>query len=106
MIRVIVLLILLFILAIVLISSSSKNNPNAQHELVQKSLNTKNVYRIFSDFATSECCNQNYNRDAHLLGYKELAFTTKEDYTHAILINKAMPKLTIPKENVIGFTCE
>jgi len=33
-------------------------------------------------------------------------FTFDDDYTHAILLNKIMPQLTIPKENVIGLAHE
>jgi hypothetical protein len=33
-------------------------------------------------------------------------FTNSDDYTHAILVNTPMPKLTIPKENVIGISFE
>lgn len=32
--------------------------------------------------------------------------TLNDDFTHAIIINKAMPQLTIPKENVIGLSYE
>jgi hypothetical protein len=37
---------------------------------------------------------------------KELYITTGDDYTHAIILNTAMPLLTIPKEKVIGFAFE
>jgi hypothetical protein len=76
-----------------------------------KTKETQKVFRIFSDFSNSETynsenCNQNYNRNKYSLPYKNVKFTANNDYTHAILINKAMPKLTIPKENVIGFSVE
>ena len=37
---------------------------------------------------------------------KNYSFTSGEDYTHAILMNKAMPSLRIPRENVIGLAFE
>jgi hypothetical protein len=33
-------------------------------------------------------------------------FTEDDNYTHAIILNTAMPILTIPKENVLGLACE
>ena len=33
-------------------------------------------------------------------------FTTNDDYTHAIIFNKSMPDLKIPKDNVIGLSQE
>lgn len=37
---------------------------------------------------------------------KTYSFTSEEDYTHAIIMNKAMPQLKIPKRNVIGLAFE
>jgi hypothetical protein len=37
---------------------------------------------------------------------KQIYITDKDDYTHAIILNKAMPVLNIPKQNVIGLACE
>jgi len=37
---------------------------------------------------------------------KEIELTNEDNYTHAIIINMCMPKLSIPKENVIGFAHE
>jgi hypothetical protein len=37
---------------------------------------------------------------------KKIYITNEDDYTHAIIINTIMPKLKIPKENVIGFAFE
>jgi len=37
---------------------------------------------------------------------KTYSFTFNDDYTHAILINLAMPKLNIPKNNVVGIAFE
>ena len=72
------------------------------------------MYRIrfFSSFCDSENCksvyerlcethkNPNYGLD------KSFYFVTDETYTHAVIINTAMPSLTIPKENVIGLAFE
>lgn len=68
--------------------------------------------RIFSDFCTSEvasnsyvlCCDASNNP---CYGYdKDFIFVNDDSYTHAILLNKAMPNLTIPKSNVIGLAQE
>jgi hypothetical protein len=69
-------------------------------------IHTEKVFRIFSDFSSSEVCNRNYNKNKYDSMYDNIKFTTNDDYTHAILINKAMPNLSIPKENVIGFSVE
>lgn len=69
--------------------------------------------RIFSDFSSCEGNKSTYEDlcMAHankLYGPdKEIYITTDDDYTHAILINRAMPVLKpIPKENVVGFAFE
>lgn len=68
------------------------------------------VIKIFSDYATSHRMASDYisNHDLFLdknynITYR---FTIDNDYTHAIIVNKAMPKLNIPKENVIGIAHE
>ena len=70
------------------------------------------IVKIFSDFCDSETCKKNFEV---ICGFKNIPtygidknvyITTKNDYTHAIIINKAMPILTIPKSNVIGFAFE
>jgi len=38
--------------------------------------------------------------------YKDYYITSDDDYTHAIIINKEMPELNIPKKNVIGLAFE
>ena len=71
-------------------------------------------YRIkfFCDFANTSHCKTVYERInyAHLLDYygedKDIYITENDDYTHAIIMNKAMPVLNIPKENVIGLAFE
>ena len=66
--------------------------------------------RIFSDFCSSEGAIRtfvNLNELEKDEDYnKNYSFTSGEDYTHAILMNKAMPSLRIPRENVIGLAFE
>ena len=70
------------------------------------------IIKIFSNFCHSNECKKKYetlcethNMKNYGLG-KDLYITTGEDYTHAIILNTAMPLLKIPKENVIGFAFE
>ncbi len=68
------------------------------------------IIRIFSSFgdpvqATKtyiKLCEMEQDKD-YLVTYK---FTNNDDYTHAIILNTAMPHLTIPKSNVIGLAFE
>jgi len=68
--------------------------------------------RIFCSFGNSSNCKfifEELNLVSHLDFYgedKKIYITNDEDYTHAIIINTAMPELTIPKENVIGLAFE
>ena len=68
--------------------------------------------RIFCSFAPSEKCketfeNVNYANECSFYGKdKKYYFTNDDDYTHAIIMNTAMPNLTIPKENVLGLAFE
>lgn len=66
--------------------------------------------KIFSDFCSSEGAIRtfvNLNELEKDEDYnKNYCFTIGEDYTHAILMNKAMPSLRIPRENVIGLAFE
>lgn len=66
--------------------------------------------RIFSSFCEEEHCNQTYklvcDLDNDPLFNNAYCFVTNEEYTHAIILNTAMPLLTIPKENVIGLAFE
>lgn len=68
------------------------------------------IIRIFSDYDTSETMSLMYIRSDELLSDKKFnvdyCFTIGDDYTHAIIVNKAMPALTIPKTNVIGISHE
>jgi hypothetical protein len=80
--------------------------------------NNNNTIKIkfFSDFCDSQTCKEKfeYSCNVHELPFygfdKEVYFTTDDDYTHAIILNKAMPpelkQKNIPKENVIGLACE
>jgi hypothetical protein len=70
------------------------------------------ILRIFSSFCSSEICKEKYenlcetNRMVHYGKDKKIYITCDDNYTHAIILNTAMPTLTIPKENVIGFAFE
>jgi hypothetical protein len=66
--------------------------------------------KFFSSFCDSQNCINVYKRvteliDNHYYG-KNVVFTTEDDYTHAIIVNTAMPQLTCKKENVIGLAFE
>jgi hypothetical protein len=67
--------------------------------------------RFFSPFCSQEDCINLYikcselNKDP-LFGVK-YCFVTNDEYTHAVILNNAMPpNLKIPKENVIGLALE
>jgi len=68
--------------------------------------------KIFSDFCGSKGAKEIYERlcDAENLDFygkgKQVWITEDDDYTHAIIMNKAMPILKIPKKNVIGLAFE
>lgn len=68
--------------------------------------------RVFSDFCDSTYSKIEFEKTNvanHVSNYgitNKYYITDKNDYTHAILLNKAMPELSIPKSNVIGFACE
>jgi hypothetical protein len=68
--------------------------------------------KIFSDFCGSRGAKEVYERlcDAENLDFygkdKQVWITEDDDYTHAIIMNKAMPVLKIPKKNVIGLAFE
>jgi hypothetical protein len=71
------------------------------------------IIKIFSDYCESNhikkfyenICNSN---DINFYGIdKEIFFTDDDNYTHALIINCAMPSnLNIPKKNVIGIAHE
>lgn len=68
--------------------------------------------KIFSDFCTSEICKIKFESTFNSNKYdfygenKQMYITTEDDYTHAIILNTAMPELNIPKKNVIGLAFE
>lgn len=68
------------------------------------------VYRFFATWCNSEECKKEYEKIYDLANNpnynKTFAITSTDDYTHAIILNTAMPRLTIPKANVIGFAHE
>lgn len=65
--------------------------------------------KVFSDFSSPETATQT-TQDIFLNGgntYKNICFVKDETYTHAVIINTAMPELkNIPKKNVIGLAFE
>ena len=68
------------------------------------------IIKFFSDYTTSNIIINEYFSIDELFLDKDYnvtyRFTLDDDYTHAIIINKAMPELKIPKENVIGIANE
>jgi hypothetical protein len=69
------------------------------------------IIRFFSNFCTSDHLKNVYEKIfevVNMSGYgKDIYITTDDDYSHAILLNTAMPVLKpIPKENVIGLAYE
>jgi hypothetical protein len=76
----------------------------------QSPLNVKKRIRYFSDFCTSLQCKEKVEYICNskcVDGYKtEFEIVVDENYTHAILLNTAMPSLRIPRENVIGLAFE
>lgn len=66
--------------------------------------------KLFSDFCTSSHAKYVYEYYYDLKKYyitnKEFIFVDDESYTHAIILNQAMPNLHINKENVIGLAFE
>jgi hypothetical protein len=68
--------------------------------------------KIFSSFCNSDICKINFEKVFNSWKYdfygenKTLYITTDDDYTHAIIINTAMPLLEIPKQNVVGLAFE
>jgi hypothetical protein len=68
------------------------------------------VIKFFTSFGTNAGCIEAYTRVSELLQdptfNQTYRFTTEEDYTHAVILNTAMPVLNIPKENVIGLAFE
>ncbi len=68
------------------------------------------IYRFFASWCTSEDCKKEYEKIYDLSNNpnynKTFSITSSESYTHVIILNTAMPKLRIPKKNVIGLAHE
>lgn len=68
------------------------------------------IIRVFSSFCDSRAAKEQWeriNNATTIHGYgTDFRLTDGNDYTHAIIMNTAMPPLHIPKENVIGFAHE
>jgi hypothetical protein len=68
--------------------------------------------KVFSDFCTSEVCKEKFEDvyKAKLIeNYgpgKDIHITCDDDYTHAVILNCAMPQLKIDKKNVLGLAYE
>ena len=75
--------------------------------------------KIFSSFCDSQECKNKYEQlcETHKIknytdkgtnnnNNNNVYITTNDDYTHAIILNTAMPELKIPKENVLGLAFE
>jgi hypothetical protein len=65
------------------------------------------LIKIFSDFCSSTDAKKNYENVCDI-NYQNYNWRLVDDdnYTHAIILNKAMPYLRIPKKNVIGLAFE
>jgi hypothetical protein len=66
------------------------------------------LIKIFSDYCTSEEAIQRilFSCFSEYMPFYGKDFIFSDDYTHAIILNKSMPNLSIPKENVIGLAQE
>lgn len=68
------------------------------------------IIKIFTSFGRSQGSIDVYTRICELENDPEFnktyKFTVNNDYTHAIILNTAMPTLNILKENVIGLAFE
>ena len=63
--------------------------------------------QIFSDFAPSYGLRNAFKSWAYgKTEYKNLKVVDDDNYTHAVIINHGTPKLSVPKENVIGLMHE
>lgn len=63
--------------------------------------------QIFSDFAPSYGLRNAFKSWAYgKTEYKNLKIVDDDNYTHAVIYNHGTPKLTVPKERVIGFMHE
>lgn len=62
------------------------------------------IFRIFSDYATSEILHDIFKKSFDIPC--DIQFTIKDDYTHAIVINNAMPTLHVDPSHVVGLSYE
>ena len=62
------------------------------------------VVKIFSDFCSSETCQEIFERVWP--SDDQIRWTTDDSFSHAILLNQAMPRLFLPRKNVLGFALE
>jgi len=60
---------------------------------------SKHLKNVFEDICQVSKM-ENYGED------KDIWITTADDYSHVIILNSAMPILTIPKSNVVGLAYE
>jgi len=70
------------------------------------------IIKFFCDFTSSKNCKENYEKICNTINInyygenKQIYITDNDNYTHAVIINTAMPELNIPKQNVIGLAFE
>ena len=64
------------------------------------------IIRFFSSFCDSSNCKEVYERLCEVVPNDKYRITTGDDYNFAVIINTAMPKLNVSKENVIGLAFE
>lgn len=64
------------------------------------------VIKFFSSFCDSSKCKEVYEKICQVIPNNRFSITTDNDYNFAVIINTAMPKLNISKENVIGLAFE
>lgn len=62
--------------------------------------------QIFSDFASSQDILGAMKSWGKGIQYNDMQFVYDNNYTHAVIINTAFPKLSIPRENVLTFMWE
>jgi hypothetical protein len=72
----------------------------------------KIICKIFCHFCSSLGCKEVFERINNAKQFdfygkdKKIYITENDDYTHAVIMNTAMPSLRIPKKNVIGLAFE
>ncbi len=68
------------------------------------------IIRVFSSFCDSRGAKEQWEKIScvdSIPGYRtNFRLTDGDDYTHVVIMNTAMPRLNLPKENVIGFAHE